>query len=127
MQTSAIKKLLHPIKALLSRGPRKLSAATSESEEVSDMREDVTEQGLSPEESEETVTETEAEETEVYEEYTEPEITRQSNKAHLSSSVPRGARVPTGALSKGEMAEIRSIFGNMDDAEIQRLYKRVTK
>ncbi len=95
------------------------------------MREDVTEQNLSPEESEEmaveTVNETEATESETYEEYTEPETPRQSNKAHLSSSVPRGARVPTGALSKGEMAEIRSIFGNMDDAEIQRLYKRVTK
>ncbi len=50
-----------------------------------------------------------------------------NNKAHLSSSVPRAARVPNGALTKGEMAEIREIFGDMDDAEIQRLYKRVTK
>ena len=48
-------------------------------------------------------------------------------KSHLSSSVPRAARIPSGALTKGEMAEIRQIFGNMDDAEIQRLYKRVTK
>ena len=50
-----------------------------------------------------------------------------NTKAHLSSNVPRAARVPLGSLTKGEMAEIRSIFGNMDDAEIQRLYKRVTK
>lgn len=50
-----------------------------------------------------------------------------NTKAHLSSSVPKAARVPQGALTKGEMAEIRSIFGDMDDAEIQRLYKRVTK
>ena len=49
-----------------------------------------------------------------------------SNKNHLGSSVPRAARVPIGAITKQEMAEIRSIFGNMDDAEIQRLYKRVT-
>jgi hypothetical protein len=50
-----------------------------------------------------------------------------NTKAHLSSSVPRAAKIPTGALTKGEMAEIRQIFGDMDDAEIQRLYKRVTK
>ena len=50
-----------------------------------------------------------------------------NTKSHLSSSVPRAARIPSGALTKGEMAEIRQIFGNMDDAEIQRLYKRVTK
>ncbi len=51
----------------------------------------------------------------------------QSTKAHLTSSVPRSARAPHGALTKAEMAEIREIFGKIDDAEIQRLYKRVTK
>ena len=61
------------------------------------------------------------------EELTEAPSVTQSNKAHLSSSVPRAARVPTGVLTKGEMAEIREIFGDIDDAEIQRLYKRVTK
>ena len=50
-----------------------------------------------------------------------------NTKAHLSSSVPRAARLPQGALTKGQMAEIREIFGDIDDAEIQRLYKRVTK
>ena len=50
-----------------------------------------------------------------------------NTKAHLSSSVPRAARLPHGALTKGQMAEIREIFGDIDDAEIQRLYKRVTK
>ena len=50
-----------------------------------------------------------------------------NTKAHLTSSVPRAARLPQGALTKGQMAEIREIFGNIDDAEIQRLYKRVTK
>ena len=50
-----------------------------------------------------------------------------SNKSHLTSSVPRVARIPRGALSKGEMAEIRELLGDVDDAEIQRLYKRVTK
>ena len=50
-----------------------------------------------------------------------------NTKAHLSSSVPRAAKLPLGALTKGQMAEIREIFGDIDDAEIQRLYKRVTK
>ena len=52
---------------------------------------------------------------------------RATNKSHLTSSVPRAARVPGGVMSKGQMAEIRAIFGDIDDAEIQRLYKRVTK
>ena len=51
----------------------------------------------------------------------------QSTKSHLTSSVPRSARAPHGALTKAEIAEIREIFGKIDDAEIQRLYKRVTK
>ena len=61
---------------------------------------------------------------EVTEEATSP---TPDTKAHLSSSVPRAAKLPQGILTKGEMAEIRSIFGDIDDAEIQRLYKRVTK
>lgn len=50
-----------------------------------------------------------------------------SFKEHLKSSVPRSARPPQGTLTKGELAEIRSLFGSIDDAEIYRLYKRVTK
>lgn len=49
------------------------------------------------------------------------------NLSHLTSNVPRAARVPTGRLTKQEMAEIRSIFGDMDDSEIHKLYKRVTQ
>ena len=56
-----------------------------------------------------------------------PEAPKVNTKAHLSSSVPRAAKLPLGALTKGQMAEIREIFGDIDDAEIQRLYKRVTK
>ncbi|MBQ8414104.1 MAG: hypothetical protein IJX58_02535 [Clostridia bacterium] len=61
------------------------------------------------------------------EEPTQVATTENSNKAHLTSSVPRVAKIPQGALSKSQMAEIREIFGDIDDAEIQRLYKRVTK
>ena len=75
---------------------------------------------------EDEMTEEEAGE-EIAEEPTEAPAPKQNYKAHLSSSVPRAAKVPQGALTKGQMAEIRSIFGDMDDTEIQRLYKRVTK
>ena len=48
-------------------------------------------------------------------------------KAHLTSSVPRSARAPIGVLTKSEIGELRNIFANLSDTEIQRLYKRVTK
>ena len=51
----------------------------------------------------------------------------ESNRAHLTSSVPRAAKPPVSALTKGELAEIRALFKNLDDLEIQRLYKKVTK
>ena len=51
----------------------------------------------------------------------------ENNRAHLTSSVPKAAKVPLGTLTKGELAEIRELFKNMDDNEIQRLYKKVTK
>ena len=76
-------------------------------------------------ESVSTVDETEAEENIISPDT--PIREQKSGKAHLTSSVPRTARVPGGTLTKGEMAEIREIFGDIDDAEIQRLYKRVTK
>lgn len=74
-----------------------------------------------------TTPETEMKGEEVKTAESEPTAEQKSNRAHLTSSVPRAARVPTGVLTKGEMAEIREIFGDMDDTEIQRLYKRVTK
>ena len=51
----------------------------------------------------------------------------ESNRSHLTSSVPRSAKPPQGILTKGELAEIRALFSNLDDKEIQRLYKQVTK
>ena len=51
----------------------------------------------------------------------------ESNRSHLTSSVPRSAKAPQGILTKGELAEIRALFANLDDKEIQRLYKKVTK
>ena len=57
-------------------------------------------------------------------EFTAP---KESNRAHLTSSVPRAAKPPVSGLTKGELAEIRALFKNLDDLEIQRLYKKVTK
>ena len=53
-------------------------------------------------------------------------IKKVNTKAHLSSSVPRAASAPIGAMSKQELSDARGIFCDMDDNEIQRLYKRVT-
>ncbi len=49
------------------------------------------------------------------------------NRNHLISSVPKAARAPMGALTKQQMRELRDLFSNMDDVQIQRLYKKVTK
>ena len=54
-------------------------------------------------------------------------IHTESNRSHLTSSVPKSAKPPHGILTKGELAEIRALFNNLDDKEIQRLYKQVTK
>lgn len=127
MQTSLLTKLLHPIKKLTNRKAKSLSEGTSEQERESDMADSYKDY---TDEAEPTVETEENEELSptVTEPVSEVMPTEQkSNRAHLTSSVPKAARVPQGALTKGEMAEIREIFGDMDDAEIQRLYKRVTK
>ena len=48
------------------------------------------------------------------------------SRSHLISSVPRGVSMPKSAMNKQEMQEARALFGDMDDNEIHRLYKRVT-
>lgn len=134
MQNSRIKKLLHPIKGLKSLWVRKSSAETSELREATEVKNEERIMQDEPLTAEEVAQDTSAEP--IYsegDELTEGESGEKTTppttntKAHLSSSVPRAASLPRGVLTKGEMAEIRSIFGDMDDAEIQRLYKRVTK
>ena len=49
------------------------------------------------------------------------------NRSHLTSGVPTAARSPHRGLSSRELLEMRSIFGDMSDAEIHNLYKKVTK
>lgn len=132
MQISQLKKLLRPIKELTSRRAKRQSAETLESKGENKMQScDEVQNSECKMQNEEMISEaadscsedmpTEAEPTP---ETPSPTV---NTKAHLSSSVPRAARLPQGALTKGQMAEIREIFGDIDDAEIQRLYKRVTK
>ena len=136
MQISQLRKLLHPIKRLTSRRAEKPSAETLELREENEVqsaecRVQSNEQMQNAEcimQNEEVVNEPSDNRLEDMptEAATTPSQTV-NTKAHLTSSVPRAARLPQGALTKGQMAEIREIFGDIDDAEIQRLYKRVTK
>ena len=148
MQISQLKKLLRPIRKLTSRRVRKSSAETLESKAVNEMQNsecrmqnselaspfrrgggeadgEVDSADAFVNSLDEAVLEPVCEEN-ASEAATTPSPTV-NTKAHLTSSVPRVAKLPQGALTKGQMAEIREIFGDIDDAEIQRLYKRVTK
>ena len=54
-------------------------------------------------------------------------IMKQDNRAHLTSTVPAAAKSPDIGLGKHEMAQLRDIFGDVSDAEIYNLYKKVTQ
>lgn len=47
-------------------------------------------------------------------------------RAHLFDTVGRSASAPVGAMSQRELAAARELFGNMSDADIQRLYRKVS-
>lgn len=50
---------------------------------------------------------------------------RTDNRAHLSTAVPRGAGAPRGGMSRDELYRARELFGNLSDAELQSLYRKV--
>lgn len=50
---------------------------------------------------------------------------RIDNRAHLSTAVPKGAGVPRGGMSREELYRARELFGNMSDAELHSLYRKV--
>ena len=56
-----------------------------------------------------------------------PRFARANAKGHLRAVAPRGARAPEGVLDHDGMQEARLLFGNLSDAEINALYRRVTK
>lgn len=103
MQFSALKQLLRLTKSAEEEITAAEEEIAAEEEETTDKEE--------PTAEEEAISDTPAE----------------SNRAHLTSGVPRVARPPRGALTKSEIRELREIFTTLDDAEIARLYKRVTK
>ena len=49
------------------------------------------------------------------------------SKSHLMSAVPKGARDTSITIPSGELDEYRELFPGKSDAEINALYKRVTK
>lgn len=49
------------------------------------------------------------------------------NRTHLVSSVPGGARSAVDGISRQELDLARDLFAGMSEAEIQRLYRKVTK
>ena len=49
------------------------------------------------------------------------------NRSHLTASVPVSAKSPGTGMSARELKEARELFGNISDAEIYKLYKKVTK
>ena len=116
MQISELKKLLQLISPREREEEERSLEETSEQEAENDLQEEFEAQGKD-EEFEAQGDSKGAEEVSATE----------NNRAHLTSSVPRSARVPTGVMTKSELREIRELFGNMDDMEIQRLYKKVTK
>lgn len=69
--------------------------------------------GLSPEEA--------------YRAVTTRRSAQRDTRAHLRSSAPRHASSPAAAMSYRDLEIARSIFSDVSDAELQRLYKRVTK
>lgn len=52
---------------------------------------------------------------------------RYDNRAHLRSSAPKALRTSATDMSYRELEMARELFSGVSDAEIQRLYKKVTK
>ena len=139
MLTSVLRKLKQLISPRTSPKAESWSEGISEQREESDRKMQNAELGMQNFDTEgeqipevENEYEAEAEKiTEVEKEYEAEAENEQTpaprgNLSHLSSSVPRAASLPKGAMTKAEMREMREILGNIDDAELHRLYKRVT-
>ena len=56
-----------------------------------------------------------------------PRFDRTDGRAHLTPLAPRGARAPEGNLDRERMKEARMLFGDLSDAEINALYRRVSQ
>ncbi len=52
---------------------------------------------------------------------------REDTRAHLKSTAPKRTASPISAMSYRDMEAARELFPGISDAEIQRLYKKVTR
>lgn len=57
---------------------------------------------------------------------TSHKLSRSDTRSHLTSSVPKAAKSPETGLGKRELEELRELFGEISDADIYKLYKKVT-
>ena len=58
---------------------------------------------------------------------TAPREIHSDSRSHLTGSVPKAASVPSFAMSREELAIARSLFEDLEDGEIRKLYKKVNK
>ncbi len=49
------------------------------------------------------------------------------NRSHLLTSMPKSIKNISSAMTRAEMEEARELFPDMSDAQIQQLYKSVTR
>ncbi|HBJ18271.1 MAG TPA: hypothetical protein DDY70_00785, partial [Clostridiales bacterium] len=52
---------------------------------------------------------------------------RGDNRAHLHSAVPKAVQATGDGMSEGELSAARELFFGLGDAELHRLYQKVTK
>lgn len=52
---------------------------------------------------------------------------KEDNRSHLRGGVPRAAKNPVSSMTRREWQTVRAIFEDMSDAEIEKLYRKVTK
>ena len=52
---------------------------------------------------------------------------KEDNRAHLSSSVPRKFSSRFSEMPRAELDAARELFGDLSDAQIRNLYKKVTQ
>ena len=58
---------------------------------------------------------------------TRPKEAARDNRSHLTAAIPRSAAAPQNQMSRPQLDMARSLFSDLDDNEIRRLYKKVTK
>ena len=53
-------------------------------------------------------------------------IKRRDGRSHLVGAFPKAARAQATTMTRRELESARLIFGNLNDRQIERLYKKVT-